>query len=118
MSILATHSFPVQRRVAKDSLLRTLSGDALRLYLYLSYKSFRSRKHTHLFMDAELIRDLGITKHLLPDVRDELQHADLITYIVPDANLAVYTLILDFKPIKPSGHDIYPEQSSPTQISR
>jgi hypothetical protein len=101
-----THSFHVQRRLAKDNLLRTLSGDALRLYIFLSYKTFRIRKTEHLFKDAELTRDTGISQCRVAQVRSELQECNLIRYSVPAPNLGKYNVIQDLKPIQPASTDI------------
>jgi hypothetical protein len=92
------YMFPVPRRLGKKDRLKTLSGNAIRLYLFLVYRMFKGFKSEMFITDLALARDLKIEKDHLKAIRCELHMAELITYKVVDETRIGYTLLNDIRP--------------------
>ena len=70
-------NFWLPRQVVKNDNLRFLSGDALRLFLHLSYRFYKSRNPVE-YNDWEITARIGVRKDVVPSVRDELRTAKLV----------------------------------------
>lgn len=71
-------NFWLPRRVVQDDNLRYLSGHALRLFLFLSYRFYRKREAVE-FGDGEIVQRTSIPRIVVSSVRDELLTAKLIS---------------------------------------
>jgi hypothetical protein len=70
-------NFWLPRRVVQDDNLRYLSGHALRLFLYLSYRFYKNRAAVQ-YNDWEITNRISVPREVVSSVRDELHTAKLI----------------------------------------
>jgi hypothetical protein len=93
-------TFPVPRRLGQSGRIASLSGDAIRLLLFISYKLYRRKTREVMFSAWELTRELGINKQSIKSLRNELQDAGLIRFEFDvRSNRAVYRLAPESLPV-------------------
>jgi hypothetical protein len=73
-------TFPIPRRMGQGGRIASLSADALRLILFISYKLFRRKIREVTFLESEVSENTGIQKESIARARIELKNAGLIHF--------------------------------------
>jgi hypothetical protein len=68
----------ISRQIIRDGNLRRLSGDATKVFLYISYRLFRNSGRALAISDKELSSVLDIDIIQIPALRNELYRTRLI----------------------------------------
>ena len=68
----------ISRQIVRDGNLRKISGDAVKVFTYVSYKLFRNSGRGLTISDKELASVLDIDIVQIPTLRHELYKASLI----------------------------------------
>jgi hypothetical protein len=113
-------TFSIPRTLVKNTnTLRDLSGSALKLYIFLSWRYFRKTIPNLHLLDWEITSHIGIPTPYVPEARQELADAGLITFSTEKwgsgggLNRAVYSLVQEPHPVRPIADiDIAPKSDT------
>jgi hypothetical protein len=101
-------TFSIPRTLVKNTnVLRDISGYALKLYIFLSWRYYRKTVPNLHLLDWETAGYIGIPTAYVPEVRQELANAGLITFSTEQWGSggglyrAVYTLVQEPYPAPP-----------------
>jgi len=73
--------FNLPKKIMFDDRLKTLSHNALKMYVFLAYKDYRKPAQTQVSLaEWEAAKNLGIPAIDLPGARQELKDAGLIDF--------------------------------------
>lgn len=82
--IVSGHKIPfflIPRKIVSDDLLRVLTGEALAMYLLISFKLYRRRTTPDCFVsDVEMQMTIDADKTLVRAARNELRARGLIEF--------------------------------------
>jgi hypothetical protein len=73
-------TFRIPIRLGQSGRIVSLSGDALRLILFISYKLYRRKIREVTFLESEVSENTGIKKESISRARIELKNAGLIHF--------------------------------------
>jgi hypothetical protein len=85
-------SFRVPRIIVENGGLKKLSGDAIRVFLHVSFRCYRRQAPQVQFSYIELERELDMTRAEITDAIDELQKNQVLHHVI-DSNLINFYLV-------------------------